>query len=151
MVRHTPLLHPIVPHKYNIVGIIKNCDINHLGIFEILFDKTYVENGQDIIKRYIDFEQKNTKYDLSQRLYAVEADSEDYADFQSQVVDENDVVIEIDCKKTTQKDMEMFFNLSEYLDQTNGEPGMYDNGIFKVKINRLIPKEKDLIILKKDN
>jgi hypothetical protein len=58
-VKHDEYLNPIIPHKYNIGFVIKNCTYNQLYNLEIWCDSMKVDLENEIIDRYIEFEQFN--------------------------------------------------------------------------------------------
>jgi hypothetical protein len=123
--------YPIIPHKYNIAFVVRNCNVDLLGMLEPWCDRIYVENKFD----YIESEQPNTKFDLSKRvLYINENDPEG----------ENDIVLEFDGRRFTQSSFNIIQNLSEILTDS-GSIGTFELDCFTITIQTLATYEHELI------
>jgi hypothetical protein len=138
-VKHTPLMKPIVPPKYNIAFVVKNCTLEMLEVFEPWCDRLYIDDTMQVItSHYIEKEQSNTKFDLSKRIYTIE-----YNDPKL----ENDIVVEFDMKKFDQQSFNIIQQLPEIIKES-GEVGEFELDVFKVTINSLIEYQNDLIVCK---
>lgn len=133
-VKHDEYLNPIIPHKYNIGFVIKNCTYNQLYNLEIWCDSIKVDLENEIIDRYIEFEQFNTKFDLTKKLL-------DHSKIP-------DIVVEMDGSKLTQDDYNNIQNLSEIISLSCDGPGEYQLGSMKLNVRSLTHYEKDLIVCK---
>ena len=107
--KHDALMKPIVPSKYDIGFIIKNCNINLLTVLEPWCDKIYVDN--DRIK-YITLEQPKTSFNLSERVLPYDNEKN------------NEILVEIDGNNFTQQDFQYIQQLSEIL-MDSGEPAFH--------------------------
>ena len=132
-VKHDDYLKPIIPSKYNIGIIIKNCTQQLLAGLEPWCSNIFVDISNELVKGYIDFEQQNTTFNLSNRVQLI------------LVEPKNDILVEIDGNTITQQDYEMIEKLSEII-QDSGEKGEFELGNLKITINSLKTYEKDLII-----
>ena len=128
-VKHDEYLKPIVPPKYDIGFVIKNCNEKLLESLEPWCSTIYVDTyAQD----YIDREQPNTMFDLNKRIYSIDSEKQ------------NDIEIRFDGNKLTQDAFEIITNLSEII-QESGEVGEFELEIFKIWISSLKTYEKGLI------
>ena len=132
-VKHDDYLKPIIPSKYNIGIIIKNCTQQLLAGLEPWCSNIFVDISNELVKGYINFEQQNTTFNLSNRVQSI------------LVEPKNDILVEIDGNTITQQDYEMIEKLSEII-QDSGEKGEFELGNLKITINSLKTYEKDLII-----
>jgi glycosyltransferase involved in cell wall biosynthesis len=130
-VKHTPLMKPIVSHKYNIAFVVRNCNVDLLGILEPWCDRIYVENKFD----YIESEQPNTKFDLSKRVLYINENNPEL---------ENSIVLEFNAKNFTNSSFNIIQNLSDIITDS-GEVGTFELDCFKVTINSLETYEHELI------
>ncbi len=136
-VLHDDLMMPIVPHKYNIAFVVKNCNLAMLEALEPWCDRIYIEDDmQLLIDSYIEKEQPNTKYDLKKRVFCV-----GYNDPHA----ENDVVLEFDLKKFTNESWHIIQNLADILTDSGTPNGVFSLDCFRVITCSLHPLEKDLI------
>jgi len=127
---HDKYLKPIIPPKYDIGFIIKNCNEQLLNVLEPLCSTVYPDCD---VNSYIESEQPNTKYDLRDRVrYA--ASSKD-----------NQVIVEIDGIKFTKDDFNYIQNLSAII-KDSGEVGSFELGNLRITINKLETFEKALVI-----
>jgi hypothetical protein len=132
MVNHTVLLHPIIPHKYNIGFIVHNCNFDYLRELEPMCDDIYITNSGPYINDYITNEQPKTIYNLRNRIH------EKVSNIQ------NDIIIEFDCSKLTNSNFRILNNLS-YILTDSGEIGNMEYDIFKFNIRKLNHYERNLI------
>jgi len=131
-VMHDRLMKPIIPPKFNIGLRLFNSNLEVLHHLEPWFDNIYVD--APIIDEYIEKEQKNTAYDLSERVLK---DSD---------VCENDITIRLDAKKLDQETFGYIQQLSQIIDQ-HGEVGTFDLGPLRITIDSLEEYQDSLIFI----
>jgi len=131
-VKHDSLLHPIVPPKYDVGFVVKNCDMNMLRELEPWCSTLYTDCEY---KDYIKEEQPNTKFDLFDRIKPLDNEKN------------NGIIVEFDCKQLNADNFQILVNLSEIL-QESGEVGVMELEIFKFDIKSLETYEKELILVK---
>ena len=131
-VKHDDYMKPIIPSKYNVGIIIKNCNDNLLRVLEPWCDIIYTDYEY---MKYMTLEQPNTKFDLRNRIKPYDNEKQ------------NDILIEIDGTKFLQQDFKYIQQLSEILDDS-GEEGSFNLGNLLITIHSLKTYEKDLIICK---
>ena len=135
MVKHDSLMMPIVPPKYDVGFVVKNCDNQMLRELEPWCSDMYgdwVGHKGFGVNKYIEEEQPNTQFDLSKKLHSLYTEPD------------NDVVIRFDASKLNQSNFQILVNLSEILQQS-GEVGEMELEIFEFYINKLDTYEKELI------
>jgi len=125
--------YPIIPHKYNIAYVVKNCIYHALETLEPWCDKIYVSDLFD----YIEKEQSNTKYDLTKRILPL---------INANPIQDNDIVVEFDYSKFTQRTFELLQSLPAIIKES-GEPGYFELEDLKITINQIIERQNDLIHL----
>lgn len=130
-VKHDSLMKPIVPPKFDIAFRVTNCSTQALEALEpwcsaISSDASYAE--------WVREEQNNTKFNMLARVLPWNAALG------------NNVVIEFDASKLTQKAFQFIQQLPEVLD-FNKEVGEFEYDIFKIKVKALDTFEKELIKL----
>ena len=119
-VKHDEFMKPMIPSKYNIAFVVKNCNQLMLSYIEPWGDRTYIEDDMHVlIDSYIELEQPNTLIDLSKRLFHI-SHNDPYG--------ENDIVVEFDATRLTREDYNNIQSLSEILDASDlltefSEPG----------------------------
>ena len=129
MVKHDELMFPIIPPKYDIGFVVKNCDYNMLKELEPWCSTIYVDCDY---KNYIKDEQPNTDFDLSDRIKPYENEKN------------NNIIVEFNASKLDSNNFQIIVNLSDILEDS-GESGDMRLDIFKFNINSLKTYEKDLI------
>ena len=135
MVKHDDMMYPIIPPKYDVGFIVKNCDFKHMNELEPWCSNLYCEYT-GVIESYIKHEQKNTAFDLSSKLKH---------DFHSTPT--NNIIVEFDAQKLNATNFQVLVNLSEMI-QDSAEIGEMEYDIFKFTINSLQTYERRLIIRK---
>ena len=135
-VMHDELMKPIIPPKYNIAYIVKNCPSQLLTTLEPWCDRIYIEN-KDMVDIYINQEQKNTLFNLSKRVF-IESNNDP--------IGENDIVVEFDATQLTQQNFQLLQQLSSIIKES-GEIGEFELDIFKITINHLKEYQNNLIKL----
>lgn len=138
-VKHTELMYPIVPPKYNIAYIVKHANLPIVEALEPWCDRLYIEDSMQVITdSYREKEQPNTKFDLSKRVLTLE-----YNDPKA----ENDIIVEFDARNFTQQSFQLIQQLPEIIKES-GEVGEFELDIFHVTINAMTEYQDDLIICK---
>lgn len=138
-IKHDPLMKPIIPPKYNVAFVVKNCTSNMLEALEPWCGRIYIDDEMQVITaHYKDKEQSNTKFDLSKRICTI-----GYND----PIQENDIVLEFDAKQFNQQSFNIIQQLSEIIKES-GEVGEFELDVFKITINSLIEYQNDLIVCK---
>jgi FkbM family methyltransferase len=138
-VQNDEFQHPIIPPKYNIAYVVKNCNLNVISVIEPWCDRLYIEDDMQVLTNsYIETEQKNTSFDLSKRVFCI-----GYND----PIGENDIVIEFDATQLTQQNFQLLQQLPDIIKES-GEIGKFELDIFTITIVSLIEYQNDLIILK---
>jgi glycosyltransferase involved in cell wall biosynthesis len=135
-VMHDELMKPIIPPKYNIAYVVKNCPGQLLTTLEPWCDRIYIEN-QDMVDIYINQEQKNTLFNLSKRVF-IENNNDP--------IGENDIVVEFDATQLTQQNFQLLQQLPSIIKES-GEIGEFELDIFKITINHLEEYQNNLIKL----
>jgi glycosyltransferase involved in cell wall biosynthesis len=135
-VKHDALMKPIIPPKYDIGFIIKNCTLNLLNTLEPWANTLYVDEGNvpTLIKNYIDSEQPNTVIDLNERIKPFDNEKN------------NEILIQIDGSKFTQQDFQIIQQLSEIIKES-GEVGIFQIGNLFINIVQMNEYQNKLIKL----
>ena len=137
-IMHDPLMKPIIPSKYNIGIIAKNCkDIQFVEALEPWCSNIYVDNGRE---SYIELEQKNTLYDLNQRVLPIDNEKN------------NEILLTVDSTKFSQQDYQYIQQLSQILDndkelREEELPCKFSLGNLEIEIFNLNTYENELIKL----
>lgn len=131
-VMHDRLMKPIIPPKFNIGLRLFNSNSEVLHYLEPWFDNIYVD--APIINEYIEKEQKNTAYDLSERV------------LNDSNMCENDITIRLDAKKLDQETFRYIQQLSQIIDQ-HGEVGTFELGNLQIEVHSLEEYQESLIFI----
>jgi glycosyltransferase involved in cell wall biosynthesis len=138
-VKHTALMEPIIIPKYNIAYVIKNSNLQLLGVLEPWCDRIYIEDDMHvIIDSYIEQEQPNTSFDLTKRVFHIGHNHPE---------GENDIVIEFDARQLNNHNSQYIQQLPEIIKES-GEIGEFELDIFKITISHLEEYTNDLIHIK---
>ena len=130
--KHDAFLNPIVPPKYNIGFVVKNCNLQLLELLEPWCSTFYCDE-QFTVGRVSDYvENEDTSFDLYER---IKYDGGEKS---------NDILIEMDGTTLTQEDFGVIQQLSEIL-KDSGEVGEFELGNLKITINSLTEYQNDLI------
>ena len=135
-VKHSPLMEPIISHKYNTAFIIQDCNLQVLELLEPWCDRIYVSNDNIIIE-YINSEQPNTSFDLTKRVLNINK-NEPYA--------ENDIIVEFNAQHFNQNSFNIIQNLSDIITES-GEVGEFELDCLKITIRDLKTYEHELIYI----
>jgi GT2 family glycosyltransferase len=123
LVKPIEMLDPI---KYNISYIVKNCNLQLLEILEPWCDKIYIDD-KNICFEYINKEQINTKYNLSEKV------------LDKSKIDKNDIIVEFNATQLNQNNFQILQQLPDIIKES-GEIGLFELDIFKVTINNINPQ-----------
>lgn len=128
-VNHTPLMKPIVSNRYDIGFIIHNCTYELLPHIEPWCDTLYSTLNYS---NYINSEQKNTKFNLSNKLKSI--------------TDEkiNDIIIEFDATLLTNQNFK-YIQMFQHILQDSGNIGKMKFDIFNFHIKNLNDYKNNLI------
>ena len=132
MVQHDEMMFPIIPPKYDVGFVAKNCTLELLRELEPWCSTIYIE-ATGVISSYIKHEQPNTDFNLEDRIKHVYHSKQD-----------NDIVVEFDCNQLNANNFQVLVNLSEII-QDSGKIGEMEHQIFKLNIKSLKTYEKGLI------
>ena len=132
MVKHDKMMYPIIPPKYDVGFVVKNCENKMLAELEPWCSAIYVDCN---INDYIYVEQKKTAFNLSDRIKPYENEKN------------NNIIVEFDATRLNAENFQILVNLSEIL-RDSAEVGEMELDIFKFNIQSLETYEKDLIIRK---
>ena len=114
-VMHDQYMKPIIPSKYDIGFIVKNCDNDMLALLEPYCDTIYVDCDYS---EYVKQEQENTLINLSTRVLPYDNEKQ------------NSILIEVDRKEFNEQDMIIIQKLSQILDDS-GKVGEFKlNNLF---------------------
>ena len=140
--KHDELMKPIIPPKYDIGFIVKNCNDQLLEALEPWCSTIYVDCDYD---SYIKREQINTHYDLLDRIKEIDSQYTSNA---------NDIIVQIDSKQFSNNDFRIIQTLPEILandDQLQEmimiEPTHFQIENLRVTIHSLETYEKELICI----
>jgi len=131
-VLHDNLLKPIVPPKYDIGIVVKNCNEQMLEALEPWCSTIYV----DIFAHdYINKEQPNTTDDLTKKIYSIDTDVQ------------NDIEVRFDGSKLNNQNFNYLTQLPQILaNDKELEVGSFELDIFEIHINKIQTYEKYLIV-----
>ncbi len=130
-VKHDAYLKPIVPPKYDIGIVIKNCNYDLLYNLEPWCSTIYVDWAS---KGYIDIEQPNTMFDLKKRVKSSVDNTPD-----------NDIIVRFDANSFLSDSYPYIRQLSQILANDELEVGSFELNIFEIQINRIKTYEESLI------
>lgn len=131
MVEHDSLLKPIIPPKYDIGFVVKNCSQEALHMLEPFCNTIYTDCD---VTTYIKFEQPNTKYNLSDRVKSINDEKT------------NDIIVAFDAQLLNQSRFDFIYKLPKII-RKSAKIGMMKYDIFVLNIKSLETYEKTLINL----
>ena len=128
---------PIIPPKYDVGFIIKNCNNELLALLEPWCSNIYVDEGNipSMIDNYLQLEQPNTGFNLYERIRTFDDEKNNY------------ILVEIDGNNFTNQDSQTIQQLSEII-QDSGEIGEFNIGNLGINIFDITTNEHELIICK---
>ena len=130
--KHDALMKPIVPPKYDIGFIIKNCNPRLLEALEPWCSTVY--NDMEEFVLYEMEEQKRTSFNLSDRVKGYDSEKN------------NEILVKIDGNTFGNEDFNYLQNISEIL-QDSGEIGRFELGNLTIEVVQLNTYENNLIKL----
>jgi glycosyltransferase involved in cell wall biosynthesis len=133
-VLHDDFLMPIVPPKYNIGFIVKNCNLQLLEVLEPWCSTIYIENFNTIGKQYIEKEQPNTLFDLYERVKPYDNEKN------------NEILISFDATQLNQNNFQLIQQLPDIIKES-GEIGTFQLDIFTIDIIQMTEYQNTLIKL----
>jgi glycosyltransferase involved in cell wall biosynthesis len=134
MVKHDSQMKPIVTPKYDIGFVVDNCTYEALYQLEPWCSTIYGNFPKDMPKMYIRDEQKNTTFNLDDKIKYYKLEKT------------NDILVEFDTKEVTQEQFNYIVQLPEILANDDElETGEFNLGIFKITINKIKTYENENI------
>jgi glycosyltransferase involved in cell wall biosynthesis len=130
--------HPIIPPKYDIGFKIKNANYQIISHLEMWCSTLAVDIGMHDINDYIVNEQKNTLFNLNDRVKP----------FNYNLT--NDIIVEFDAKKLNNESFKYIQQLASIINDS-GEVGKFEMDVFIITINKLVEKQTELIFCKNEN
>ena len=140
MVKHDPLMMPVIPPKYDVGFIVDNCNVDMLKELEPWCSDIYgdwVGHKGFSVNSYIEQEQPNTQFNIEKRIHS------------NHINATNDIIVRFDVTKLTSDNFQTIVNLSEIL-RDSGEIGMMSHDIFDFEIRSLKDYSKELITVTKE-
>jgi glycosyltransferase involved in cell wall biosynthesis len=135
-VKHDTLMKPIVSPKYDIGIKVVGCTSDLLELLEPWCSTILIDDEMQVLtSHYLDKEQRNTKFNLEQRIKTTP--------FQTL---ENEIIITIDRKTFTQEDFQYIQMLPDILKE-NQTTGKFQLGNMELAIERLVEYQDQLINL----
>ena len=128
--KHDALMKPIIPPKYDIGFIIKNCNVQLLETLEPWCSTTYTDGNYTTYQKQ---ESLKTSFDLQDRVKPYDNEKN------------NNILVNIDGNNLTQQDFQVIQQLSEII-QDSGEIGSFKLGNLVIEVIQLNTYEDNLII-----
>jgi glycosyltransferase involved in cell wall biosynthesis len=136
VVKHTPLMDPIISEKYNIAFIVKNCNYNILETLEPWCDVMYTDDEMGVLEAmYYENEHKNTTIDLKSK----------FKHFKYNTPKE-DIIVEFDGTQLTNNSFNILQQLPDIITES-GEVGTFELDIFKITIHKIESLTNNLIFI----
>jgi len=135
-IKHDPLMKPIISPKYDIGFIVKSCNSELLEALEPWCSNILIDDEMQVLtSHYVDKEQKNTLFELNERIKSTPFESLN-----------NEIVVTIDRNTFTQQDFQIIQQLSEII-KDSGEIGEFQLGNLFINIIQMNEYQNDLIKL----
>jgi len=132
-VKHDHLMKPIIPPKYDIGLIVKNCNASLLYALEPWCSTIYIEDkGQALTFDYFEKEKNNTLYDLSRRVLPYDNEKN------------NEILVEIDGEKFNEEDWNVLMQLSVII-KDSGSVGRFQLNNIIIEIIQMNEYQNNLI------
>jgi glycosyltransferase involved in cell wall biosynthesis len=135
-VKHTPLMKPIVPPKYDIGFRVLKCNSEFLEFLEPWCSNILIDDEMQVLtSHYVDKEQKNTLFKLNKRIKSTPFESLN-----------NEIIVTIDKETFTQQDFQIIQQLPEII-KDSGEVGKFQLGNLFIEIKQMNEYQNNLIKL----
>ena len=135
-IKHDHLMKPIIPPKYDIGLIVKNCNASLLHALEPWCDTIYIEDTMQVLTiDYFEKEKNNTLYDLSERIKPYDNEKQ------------NEILVNIDGKTFNEEDWKIIMQLPEII-KDSGSVGSFQLNNIKIDIIQMNEYQNDLIKVK---
>jgi len=132
-IKHDHLMKPIIPPKYDIGFIVKNCNDSLLYALEPWCSTIYIEDkGQVLTFGYFEKEKNNTLYDLSRRVLPYDNEKN------------NEILVGIDGKTFNEEDWKILMQLPEII-KDSGSIGNFQLGNLGIDIIQMNEYQNNLI------
>ncbi len=132
--KHDALMKPLVPSKYDIGFIVKNCNLQLLELLEPWCSTLYCDE-QFMVGRVSDYiEMEDTSFNLYERIKPYDNEKN------------NEILIEIDSLNFTQQDYQLIQQLPDII-KDNGEIGKFELGNLIIHIIQMNEYQNDLVYL----
>jgi len=128
-IKHDEYMKPIIQPKYDIGFIVKNCNIQLLEALEPWCSTLYIDCNY---KQYIEKEQLNTSFNLSERIKPYDNEKQ------------NEILISFDSTQLNQNNFQLLQQLPDII-KDNGEIGSFELDIFKIDIIQMNEYQNNLI------
>ena len=130
--KHDKYMKPIIPPKYDIGIVIKNCSNELLEMLEPWCTTIYTDAE---FTKYITIEQARSSFNLKERCLSIHSDIT------------NNIEVRMDGNRLNNTDIQYIHSLPEIL-KDSGELGTFELGNLEISINSLENYEQNLIINK---
>ena len=132
-IKHDHLMKPIIPPKYDIGLIVKNCNASLLHALEPWCDTIYIEDDMQVLTvDYFEKEKNNTLYDLSERIKPYDNEKN------------NEILVNIDGKTFNEEDWKIIMQLPEII-KDSGSVGSFQLNNIKIDIIQMNEYQNSLI------
>ena len=121
--------YPIISSKYDIGFVVKNCDLQLLEALEPWCSTLYIDCSY---KQYIEKEQLNTSFNLSERIKPYDNEKQ------------NEILISFNATQLNQNNFQLLQQLPDII-KDNGEIGSFELDIFKIDIIQMNEYQNNLI------
>ena len=134
-VKHDQFMKPVIPPKYDIGLIIKNCNANLLSTLEPWCNTVYIDESADraMVDNYLTLEQPNTSIDLYSKIKPYDNEKN------------NEILVEIDGRTFNQQDFDILIKLPEII-KDSGEVGRFSLENLIIEIIQMNEYQHDLIV-----
>ena len=132
-IKHDHLMKPIIPPKYDIGLIVKNCNASLLHALEPWCYTIYIEDDMQVLTiDYFEKEKNNTLYDLSERIKPYDNEKQ------------NEILVNIDGKTFNEEDWKIIMQLPEII-KDSGSVGSFQLNNIKIDIIQMNEYQNNLI------
>ena len=118
-VLHDDLMMPIVPKRYDVGFVVKNCNTQLLSVLEPWCDTIYVDCEYT---SYVDSENEKSEYDITDRVKPYDNEKN------------NHILISFDATKLTNQHFTEFIKKLPFIIEETGEVGSFNWDIFQIDI-----------------